>query len=174
MKHTYIQHADNQTDISFHAFSDKEDAIRLIRNAVFVEEQGVPIDEEFDDDDHECVHVIVIRDAQPIGTGRLRPDGRIGRIAVLEQERGRGIGKAILVALEQYAKESSLERLWAHAQVQALGLYEGLGYCVDGESFMEAGISHKRIHKPINPNGTINNCYLSKSLHEKKPAAAQR
>ena len=136
-------------DTLISSFCEAEETIRHVRHSVFVKEQGVPNEEEFDDDDRECVHVIVMDERRPVGTGRLGRDGRIGRIAVLSQARGKGVGKAIMLALEQHAKECGLGRLWAHAQVQAIGFYERLGYRVGGDEFMEAGIPHKLIQKSI-------------------------
>ena len=67
----------------------------------------------------------------------------------MKQVRGKGIAKAILLALEQHARKCGLHQLWAHAQVQALGFYEKVGYRVDRDEFMEDGIPHKRIYKSI-------------------------
>ena len=133
------------------SFQEEERAIRQIRGSVFVKEQGIPNEDEFDDSDNACVHAIAWDEGRPVGTGRLSDDGRIGRIAVMEQARGRGIAKAIMLALEQHAQKSGLPQLWAHAQVQALGFYKKIGYRVDGDEFMEDGIPHKRIQKTIQP-----------------------
>jgi predicted GNAT family N-acyltransferase len=136
-------------NVSICSFCDAEAAIRRVRHEVFIEEQGVPVQEEFDDDDPACVHVVVTDDGQAVGTGRLKPDGRIGRVAVLKSARGSGVGRAIMAALEEHARACGMQRLWAHAQVQALIFYERLGYRVAGETFMEAGIAHREIQKPI-------------------------
>ena len=132
-------------------YMEAKKLIRQVRNDVFVEEQGVSSEEEFDDDDPACVHVIVTEDGVPIGTGRLRRDGRIGRIAVVRKARRTGIGKVIMDALEAHARDSGMNHLWAHAQVHALGFYEKLGYFASGEVFMEEGIPHRQIDKEIQP-----------------------
>jgi predicted GNAT family N-acyltransferase len=129
--------------ISITSFQEEEQAIRQIRDSVFVKEQSIPNEDEFDDSDNACVHAIVWDEGRPVGTGRLSDDGRIGRIAVMKQARGKGIARAIMLALEQHAQKSGLPRLWAHAQVQALGFYEKIGYRVDGDAFLEDGIPHK-------------------------------
>jgi len=132
-------------------YTEAKKLIRQVRNDVFVEEQGVAREEEFDEDDDKCVHAIASNDGLPIATGRLRRDGRIGRIAVVREARGTGIGKRIMCALEKHARDSGIDHLWAHAQVHALGFYERLGYFVSGEVFMEEGIPHRHIEKEIQP-----------------------
>jgi len=141
----------NTMHISITSFLEEEQAIRHVRDSVFVKEQGVPNEDEYDDKDNVCVHAIAWDEGRPVGTGRLSRDGRIGRIAVLKQVRGKGLAKAIILALEQHARKCGLRQLWAHAQVQALGFYEKVGYRADGDEFMEDGIPHKRIQKSIQP-----------------------
>jgi len=137
--------------ISITSFQEEEQAIRHIRGSVFIKEQGIPSEDEYDDNDNVCVHATAWDEGRPVGTGRLSDDGRIGRIAVMEQARGKRIAKAIILALEQHARKCGLRQLWAHAQVQALGFYKKVGYRVDGDEFMEDGILHKRIKKSIQP-----------------------
>jgi predicted GNAT family N-acyltransferase len=141
----------NTMNVSITSFHEAEQAIRHVRGSVFVKEQGVPNEDEYDDNDNVCVHAIAWDDGRPVGTGRLSDDGRIGRIAVMRQARGKGTAKAIILALEQHARKCGLSHLWAHAQVQALGFYKKVGYLVEGDAFMEDGIPHKRIKKSIQP-----------------------
>jgi len=131
------------------SFKEKETWIRKIREDVFVKEQNVSREEEFDGDDHNCVHVIVTENGKPLGTGRLCTDGRIGRVAVVKEARGMGVGRIVMQALENHARRSGMNRLWAHAQIHALGFYEGLGYRAEGNTFMEADIPHKTIRKSL-------------------------
>lgn len=133
------------------SFGEAETWIRQVRKAVFIEEQAVPIEEEFDEDDLTCVHVIVTNGGEPLGTGRLGNDGRIGRVAVVQKARAKGVGRQIMQALEKHAREQRLTRVWAHAQVHALGFYERLGYRASGKLFMEADIQHKQIEKSLDP-----------------------
>jgi len=119
------------------------DQARRVREEVFVREQGVPIEMEWDEWDERCVHALAIdRAGQAIGTGRLLPDGRIGRMAVLRAWRGRGVGAAILEALMQQARERRMAEITLHAQTYATGFYERHGFSTEGEIFMEAGIPH--------------------------------
>lgn len=116
---------------------------RQVREAVFVVEQKVPLEMEWDDLDAVCDHAIA-RDAAgcPIGTGRLLPDGRIGRMAVLAEWRGRGVGAAILGALVDRARLRGMARVTLHAQTHAAGFYAKYGFVAEGDVFMEAEIPH--------------------------------
>ena len=80
--------------ISITSFQEEEQAIRHIRGSVFVKEQGIPSEDEYDDNDNVCVHAIAWDEGRPVGTGRLSDDGRVGGIAVMKQARGKGIAKA--------------------------------------------------------------------------------
>lgn len=116
---------------------------RRIREEVFVREQGVPIEMEWDEWDERCVHALAVgATGETVGTGRLLPDGRIGRMAVLRTWREQGVGAAILQALLQRARQLSLPEVTLHAQTYATGFYERFGFIAEGESFMEAGIPH--------------------------------
>ncbi|TMS58840.1 GNAT family N-acetyltransferase [Imbroritus primus] len=114
-----------------------------IRTRVFVEEQGVPAELEWDAADADCWHAIAT-DAQgvPVGTGRLLPDGHIGRMAVLAEARGSGVGMAILQALIAQARILGYAEVVLHAQTHAEAFYRRAGFVREGEIFMEAGIEH--------------------------------
>ena len=117
--------------------------IRMIRERVFVVEQRVPAHEEWDDQDELSAHLLARtakRDA--VGTGRLQPDGKITRMAVLEDWRGKGVGEALLEALIVAAVRQGAAIPWLHAQVSAIGFYERFGFATDGNPFDEAGIPH--------------------------------
>lgn len=126
--------------------------LRSIREPVFVIEQQVPIEEEWDALDPHCQHVIA-RDAQhqPIGTGRLTPERKIGRMAVLRDWRGRGVGDALLQALIARARELGWTEVSLNAQVGALGFYEKFGFVPYGERFEEAGIQHLAMRLALDP-----------------------
>ena len=114
-----------------------------IRRVVFVIEQQVPEAEEWDGMDAASRHVIAVsRDGMALGTGRLLPDGRIGRMAVLKAWRGRGVGSALLRALIAMAREQGHAETRLHAQTHALDFYRKQGYTPLGAEFMEAGIPH--------------------------------
>jgi predicted GNAT family N-acyltransferase len=114
-----------------------------IRTTVFVGEQNVPADLEMDGRDGDCAHALA-EDArgEAIGTGRLMPDGRIGRMAVLAAWRGRGVGAAILEALMAEARRRGFRETYLHSQSHARDFYARHGYVVEGDEYLEAGIPH--------------------------------
>ncbi|HKP61070.1 MAG TPA: GNAT family N-acetyltransferase [Polyangiales bacterium] len=124
--------------------------LMAIRRRVFVDEQHVPIELEQDGLDPECVHVLAEdQGGQPIGTGRLRGDGRIGRMAVLADQRGGGVGAVILRALTDAARARGLRELELHAQTSAQAFYEREGWQAHGEVYLEAGIPHVDMRKRL-------------------------
>lgn len=127
-------------------------AARAIREAVFVSEQHVPIALEWDEFDARSQHALAFGDAEvPVGTGRLLPDGRIGRMAVLPPWRGRGVGTAILAALVARAAGLRMPRVLLHAQTHAAGFYARRGFCASGSEFLEAGIPHVTMLRDLPP-----------------------
>ena len=124
--------------------------LRAVREPVFVVEQQVPIDEEWDELDPKCRHVIA-RDAanRPIGTGRLTPERKIGRMAVLPEWRGKGVGDALMVALMDEARALGWPEVSLNAQTHAIPFYARHGFDVMGEEFMEAGIPHRKMRKAL-------------------------
>lgn len=118
--------------------------LRRVREPVFVQEQQVPLELEWDELDPRCRHVIARDDFhQPIGTGRLTPEHKIGRMAVLREWRGRGVGEALLLALIDQARSLGLPEVALNAQVDAMGFYEKFGFVAEGPRFEEAGIEHQ-------------------------------
>lgn len=115
-----------------------------IRYAVFVEEQKVPADMELDEFDEVSLHALAF-DAQGsvLGTGRLLPDGHIGRMAVLATARGAGVGTALLQALMSAARSRGLTEVQLNAQTQAQPFYARYGFAPEGEEFDDAGIAHR-------------------------------
>ena len=124
-------------------------ALRKIREAVFVHEQQVPKTLEWDGMDARCLHVLAEIDGEPAGTGRLLPDGQIGRMAVLRELRGRGIGSAMLLQLIELARAGGMRLLILHAQIHAVPFYRRFGFAVQGETFVEAGIPHTRMTRVL-------------------------
>jgi predicted GNAT family N-acyltransferase len=124
-------------------WSEAKTQAQRIRFAVFVEEQGVPAELEMDELDARCIHALAFEGSQAIGTGRLLPDGHIGRMAVLKEWRGRGVGAALLVRLVQAARERGDAEALLSAQVHALGFYRAHGFVAYGEVYEEAGIPHQ-------------------------------
>ena len=120
------------------------DQLRAIRTAVFIDEQKVPIDLEWDGLDPHCLHVLAMSAAgEAIGTGRLLPDGHIGRMAVLKAWRGRGVGSMLLQELVAVARQRGLAGVALNAQTHALDFYARFGFEVIGGEFMDAGIPHR-------------------------------
>ena len=125
-------------------WSEFREQARLVREAVFVDEQKVPRDMERDEQDATSQHVIARNgDGGAIGTGRLLSDGQLGRMAVLADWRGKGVGRALLERLLEEAARLSLGHLALHAQTQASGFYRRFGFVEEGPEFMEAGIPHR-------------------------------
>ncbi len=118
---------------------------RRIRFAVFVDEQGVPAELEMDDMDGRCVHALAFEENEAIGTGRLLPDGHIGRMAVMKGWRRRGVGCAILRRLVEAARERGDREVLLSAQVHALAFYRAHGFAAFGEIYSEAGIPHQQM-----------------------------
>lgn len=114
-----------------------------VREGVFVREQGVPPDMEYDAADPLSHHVLARGPAdEAIGTGRLLPDGHIGRMAVVPGWRGKGVGRALLCRLLEAARARGQHRLVLNAQTTATGFYRRFGFLPEGTEFMEAGIPH--------------------------------
>lgn len=121
-----------------------QDALRAIRGRVFIDEQGVPQEIEWDGLDDAAHHFMAINEAgQRIGCGRLLPDGRIGRMAVLAEYRNHGIGRQILDAVLDKAHTLGFTRVTLHAQKDALSFYHRAGFLDEGAEFVEAGIVHQ-------------------------------
>ncbi|MDA3914374.1 GNAT family N-acetyltransferase [Oleiagrimonas sp.] len=126
------------------------DALRKVRDVVFIQEQSVPIEEEWDELDPACSHVLArSADGTPIGTGRLTPRHSIGRMAVLPAWRGHGVGAAILQTLIDRARSMGWTQVHLNAQVHAIGFYQRHGFTPEGETFMEAGIEHRRMRRTL-------------------------
>lgn len=123
-------------------------AMHALREAVFVLEQGVPAGQERDSLDEDCRHVLATDpDGSAVGTGRLAPDGRIGRMAVRADRRGQGIGEAVLRALLRLAERDGLTLTRLHAQLAAQRLYARHGFVAHGPRFTEAGIEHRAMQR---------------------------
>ncbi len=121
-------------------------ALRQVRTLVFIEEQSVPEDLEWDRDDADAVHLLAVDAASwPIGTARLIATGQIGRMAVLPEWRNRGVGSTLLREILDIAREPGRPAPFLNAQVSALHFYLGMGFEQMGERFEEAGIPHQRM-----------------------------
>lgn len=121
-----------------------------IRFTVFVEEQRVPPEIELDEMDAHCVHALAYcADGTVVGTGRLLPDGHIGRMAVVQAWRGKGAGGAILEALVEAARARGDRAVLLSAQTHALAFYRRHGFIAEGEVYEEAGIPHQAMRRAL-------------------------
>ena len=132
-------------------WSEDKDALREIRRVVFIEEQNVPQELEWDDRDAKCWHTIVFSDAKVVATGRLDTDGKIGRMAVLKEARGQNIGVAVLDQLKSIARREGISQTYMHAQCHALPFYLNNGFEAYGDIYDEAGIAHQNAKEIIKP-----------------------
>lgn len=131
---------------------DEIEQVMAIRRQVFVEEQQVPVHIERDDEDGGALHFLAFWNGEPAGAGRLvisGSEGRVGRISVLPQFRKRGVGRALMMAVEEAAQRRGLVRLCLHSQDHAERFYSKLGYQLTGGKFVEAGIVHVPMEKPL-------------------------
>jgi len=135
--------AEGDFQVKLGSWDDFGDEARRIRVEVFVTEQGVPLELEIDSMDPVSVHALASRPAgAAVGTGRLLPDGHIGRIAVTRETRGQGVGGVLLLNLMAVARERGHREVELFSQVQAQRFYERFGFVVVGPQFDDAGIAH--------------------------------
>jgi predicted GNAT family N-acyltransferase len=120
-----------------------------IRFAVFVEEQRVPPEIELDDLDARSLHAVAFHEDLAVGTGRLLPDGHIGRMAVLKEWRGRGIGGQMLAQLTERARARGDREVILSAQVHAVPFYRAHGFAEEGAEYLEAGIRHQSMRRKL-------------------------
>ena len=125
---------------------DDELPIRRIREAVFVREQSVPLELEWDGKDPEYVQLLAYSPGgEAIGTARMSPSGHIGRMAVLAGWRRNGVGSMLLTKLLAIAREEGLSEVYLNAQTEAVNFYVHHGFLAEGEIFLDAGIPHQRM-----------------------------
>jgi len=124
--------------------------IKKVREQVFIREQHVPKDLEWDEHDARAVHVVALdANNQVIGTARLLANGHIGRMAVLEAWRKKSVGSTMLEKLLLLAQQRNLPKVFLHAQTSAIGFYKQHGFRISGEEFMDAGIPHRYMEKNL-------------------------
>lgn len=136
----FVRLADWQTDRA---------AIRDIRNRVFVEEQKVPLELEWDEHEESAQHFLVYSHNKAIGTGRLTGGGKIGRMAILKEARGLGAGLELLLRICKFARVSGQKNVYLNAQTRAVPFYEKAGFTPVGDEFMEADIPHIRMEASL-------------------------
>ena len=156
--------ADIRAEVRLAQTEADRNAVFAVRYQVFVDEQSVPEELEYDELDRSADHFLAVLDGVPAGAGRLvitgpapdggtgretRPTGVLGRLAVGKAARGRGLGKLLVHAIEQRAAERGLAAVELHAQAHARGFYQQLGYAAYGDLFSEAGIEHIGMRKQL-------------------------
>ena len=125
------------------SWQESQLALQAIRKTVFIIEQNVPEELEWDGLDAQCLHLLATdSQGQPIGCARFLDDGHIGRMAVASEWRGRGVGAALLRALLDIARRQSHAEVFLNAQTYAVGFYEKYGFERLGDEFLDAGIPH--------------------------------
>lgn len=133
----------NPFTVSLVSWHDGEPLLRAIREAVFIREQGVPEELEWDEFDEVCRHALALSlSGEAIGCGRILPNGHIGRIAVMQPWRNQKVGTALMEALLDEAHSRKYQQVDVDAQVQAVPFYLNFGFTVVGEQFMDAGLPH--------------------------------
>lgn len=132
--------------------NEREDAF-FVRRKVFVEEQGVPLNLELDEYDETASHFVVYEGQTAIGAGRIREigesTGKVERVCVLAEHRGKHLGILVMDALEQHAGATGMKKIVLNAQSYAIPFYEKLGYVITSPEFMDADIPHRAMEKSI-------------------------
>ncbi|TRD20623.1 GNAT family N-acetyltransferase [Palleronia caenipelagi] len=129
-------------------------ACHALRRTVFIEEQQVPEELEMDDKDGGALHFLAVLDGTPVGTARVllsATEAKIGRVCVLAEHRGTGIGKALMhSAMATLRDDPTVTQAVLSAQISALGFYEALGFVAEGPIYDDAGIPHRTMRCDLN------------------------
>ena len=140
-------------DLSLHlgSWAALAEPAKQVRYAVFVEEQAVPIEMELDEFDAVSTHAVIFSTAEldkcvtarALATGRLLPDGHIGRMAVMADARGLGLGAQVLQSLIDEARRQGMTEVVLSAQLHAMGFYQRFGFVAEGDVYLDCAIEHK-------------------------------
>lgn len=145
--------ADTSTDgleIRVVDWQQEQDALKTIRKSVFIDEQHIPKELEWDGLDADCTQFLATCNSVPVATARLTAEGQIGRMAVLEDFRGKGIGSSLLAAVIDQAKRAGHRQVFLHAQVGVIRFYRHCGFTACGDVFIDAGIEHRSMKLVFN------------------------
>ena len=126
---------------------EQQDALKAIRKSVFIDEQHVPKELEWDGLDTECTQFLATINSTPVATARLTGKGQIGRMAVLKDFRGKGIGSRLLAVVIEQAKLAGYKQDFLHAQVNVIEFYQRHGFTACGDIFIDAGIEHRSMKR---------------------------
>ncbi len=125
------------------SWQDDQDEIVFVRRQVFIIDQKIPESDEWDDADENSSYVLAFSEKRDVvGTGRIEPNGKIARLAVIAEYRGQGVGSAMLTRLVEEARKKGFSQVFLHAQTHALNFYKKFGFVSDEEIFSEGGIPH--------------------------------
>ncbi len=165
-------------------WKDSESALTSIRREVFIDEQGVPEEDELDGLDSQCQHVLVIEQSgnEAVGCARITKSGKIGRVALLKHHRGNGIGRDLMGFCTQLVMAQK-QQPYLDAQTSVIPFYEVLGYVCEGDEFLDANIPHKRMRfglssfiqsTNITPEPDNAQTHLSQPIHKRNHSQSQR
>lgn len=135
--------------VKYGSWDQLQQDAKLIRKLVFISEQNIPEQDEWDDQDAISQHFVVYDQNQPIATARLLANNSVGRVAVLKAYRGQGIGRLIMLEIIAYAQAQKRPNLQLSSQVHAISFYEKLGFSIQGDEYDECGIPHIEMVMPI-------------------------
>lgn len=142
----------NPFTVSLVCWHDGEPLLRAIREAVFIREQGVPAELEWDEFDASCRHALALSlSGEAIGCGRIYTNGHIGRIAIMPQWRCKRVGTAIMEALLDEARSRGYKQVDVDAQTHAVPFYRKFGFVGRGKEFLEAGLPRIKMRLEIKP-----------------------
>lgn len=142
----------NPFTVSLVCWHDGEPLLRAIRGTVFVREQGVPEELEWDEFDATCRHALALSlGGEAVGCGRILPNGHVGRICVMPQWRKQKVGTAIMEALLDEARTRGYPEVDVDAQVHAVPFYERFGFSTRGKPFIDAGLPHIKMRLALAP-----------------------
>lgn len=130
-------------------WAEAEAPLSAIRKTVFMDEQRVPPELEWDGEDEAARHLLASLDGEPVGCARMLKNGHIGRMAVLRPHRRTGVGGTLLSRLLAMARDAGLQQVILNAQVSAVPFYESHGFTAHGDVFMDAGIPHRCMKKSL-------------------------
>lgn len=145
--------ANDDLQIEVVSWNLQRETLRTLRGKVFIEEQKVPREIEWDDQDERATHFLITRNTVALGCGRMQPDGKVGRMAVLPEHRRQGLGRRLLDYIVEHARLNGMGRLYLHAQTHALEFYLRAGFQGTGDEFEEAGIPHTAMELLIDYRG---------------------
>jgi predicted GNAT family N-acyltransferase len=142
----------NPFTVSLVSWHDGEPLLRAIRETVFIREQGVPAELEWDEIDATCRHALALSlNGDAVGCGRILTNGHIGRIAVMKDWREKKVGTAIMEAMLNEARSRGYKQVEVDAQTHAVPFYLGFGFVVHGKEFIDAGLPHIKMKLKLLP-----------------------